>query len=193
MLAGLVVMLRVIVAPNSAFVEIRDNADRYFLWSLGIVVFLGILLTVIDPWEPPPEYQLNIIATNISVGILGSFVSAAVIYLLGRLLGGNKNWKQVFSAIFYTGIIAIPILVSSMLVGQTASSASAFSGLLLWMVFLVPAIVWMAIVMVKAVKVVNGFGTAKAFGLTVLAAVITAAICISLISILIYQEIIDPL
>ena len=187
MLAGLVMILRVIIAPNSAFAEIRDNADRYFPWSLGIVVFMAILFAVTDPLTPFAKDQSNI-AIDMAVSILGSFVSAAVIYLFGRLFGGNKNWKQVFSAIFYAQIIAIPIPVVSTLAGQTAS-LSPFSGLLLAIAVVVPAIVWAVIVMVKSVKVINGFGTAKAFGLIVLSIVITLVLYSPIIAILYIQEI----
>ena len=46
---------------------------------------------------------------------------------------------------------------------------------------------WGLVVEIKAVKVVNGFGTAKAFGLIVLAAVITTIMYTPLI-ISYYQE-----
>lgn len=41
-------------------------------------------------------------------------------------------------------------------------------------------VVWVVIVTIKAVKVVNGFGTAKAFGIIVLAFVSSAALTVSL-------------
>ena len=193
MLAGLAMMLRVVITPNSAFAEIRDNADRYFPWSLGIIVFLSILFAVIEPAALSSEYQLIIaagMATGIAVSILGSFVSTAVIYLLGRLFGGNKNWKQVFSAIFYAQIIAIPAYVVIALGELTFSTTY---GLPWELVLVLALIVWAVIVVIKAVKVVNGFGTAKAFGLIVLAAVITLIMYAPLIGIFYYQDIIAAL
>ena len=182
--SGLGIILRVIVAPNSAFAEIRDNAARYFPWSLGIVVFVGILSTIMeDPWAllfDVFEYTSGIaagLAAIIAINIAVFFAFTAVIYLIGRLLGGNRNWKQVFSVISYAEIIWIPIIVTNMLVGDI--SFIAFWGRV-GIVVLILLIVWVAVVAVKAVKVVNGFGTAKAFGLVVLAEVIILVVYLSL-------------
>ena len=190
MLAGLGMMLHVIIAPNSAFAEIRDNAGRYFLWSVGIAVFVCILYAVIDLWAPLVEYQSNI-AIGIATSILSIFAYTALIYLIGRGLGGNKNWKQVFATMFYVEVISIPLFVSSILVGQTASTAS-WDFLLLAIALLLALIVWLVVVMVKAVKVVNGFGTAKAFGLIVLVGVIITIISTPSI-VWYYQDIITTL
>ena len=193
--SGLGIILRVIVAPNSAFAEIRDNAARYFPWSLGIVVFVGILSTIMeDPWAllfDVFEYTSGIaagiaavIAAVIAVNIATFFAFTAVIYLIGRLLGGNRNWKQVFSVISYAEIIWIPIIVTYMWVGEI--SLIAFWSRMAWTVVMIPLIVWGAVVAVKAIKVVNGFGTAKAFGLVVLAVVIILVVYVSLMALLHY-------
>lgn len=166
MLAALDVMLRVITAPNSAFADIRDDADRYFPWSLGIVVFVSALAAAI-------EYRSLYVIIGIIAGILSSFAFAALIYVFGRLFGGNKSWKPVFSVIFYTEIIIAPAAIVVTLIGQMQHVA--FWNLSIVIAVLMPLIVWAMVVTVKAVKVVNGFGTAKAFGLIVLAIVVTVA------------------
>ena len=173
------------------FVQEPDNADRYFPWSLGIVVFVGILSTIMeDPWAllfDVFEYTSGIaagLAAVIAVNIATFFAFTAVIYLIGRLLGGNRNWKQVFSVISYAEIIWIPIIVTYMWVGEI--SLIAFGSRVVWTVVMIPLIVWGVVVAVKAVKVVNGFGTAKAFGLVVLAVVIILVVYVSLMALLHY-------
>ena len=37
------IILRVITAPNSAFAEIRDNEDKYFVPSVGLFLFTSAL------------------------------------------------------------------------------------------------------------------------------------------------------
>ena len=138
MLSGLGMALRVMVASNSAFAEIRDNDHRYFPWSLGIFLFVYILFAIIDPRTPILEHQSNIV-TETATSILGGVAYATVIYLVGRLLGGNKRWRQVFSVIFYTHIISIPILVVVVLAAVTFSFLPWISlplGLVLLLLFL---------------------------------------------------------
>ena len=142
--SGLGIILRVIVAPNSAFAEIRDNADRYFPWSLGIVVFVGILSTIGDPWALFEVFEYTSgMAAVIAVYIATFFAFTAVIYLIGRLLGGNRNWKQVFSVISYAEIIWIPIIVTYMWVGEI--SLIAFGSRVVWTVVMIPLIVWVVV------------------------------------------------
>ncbi len=199
--SGMNLALRVITAPNSAFAHIRDDGNGgYLTWSVGIFVLASVLGSVSFAWvDSDLDYQETLVR-YVGVDLLAGIVFAAVIYLAGRWLGGNSMWRVVFSAVFYTNIIAL--IAFALLAGLALPAGGALtweflgdadrwdpeslgdgelSGDImddLWSllgylaVILVGAIafiVWIVVVLVKAVKTVNGFGTAKAFGLVVLA------------------------
>ena len=197
--------LRVMIRPNSAFTEIRDNDRRYFAWSVGIYVLGVVLLSVITvPLDDPASGYWEAGALSTVVFIPSGIISIAMIYLVGRWLGGNASWKKVFSAIFYAYVYAIPmfvVLMALMLptVGLmplnpldgpgpadvgiheiTSESLSAFQDIItFWIVLtgiMVAFAVWGLVLLVKAVKIVNGFGTAKAFGIIVLGSVVSIVI-----------------
>ena len=207
-LSGMDVALRVIVAPNSAFAHIRDSDGGYFAWSVGISMLASVLwsgsLALLDPalgyWEAVARY--------VGMDLLTATVFAAVIYLVGRRLGGNGMWRTVFSAVFYTSVLALLAFALFAVLTLLAGGISVWAflvdadqwdfesleagepsgdmtygplGLLLGYlaVFIVGAIafaVWTVVVLVKAVKTVNGFGTAKAFGIIVLALAVSAVV-----------------
>jgi hypothetical protein len=49
------VILRVIAAPNSAFAQIRDNEEKYFVSSIGIFLFASVIgLLVMIPFLMMP-------------------------------------------------------------------------------------------------------------------------------------------
>jgi len=209
------IILRVITAPNSAFAEIRDNEDKYFVPSVGLFLFtsaLGALVLlpfVMIPFDdayfegvddvdlPTGDADVVLFVGN---SILSGFVSVVLFYFMGKNIGGNANWKKVFSVIFYTHVPAIPMtIIISILVflmmGSFASIDSSYFmapdgneekllsvlgpiliyGGLIAIVGIV-FVVWLFIVSVKAIKVVNGFGTGKAFGLLILVMIISTIV-----------------
>ena len=65
-------------------------------------------------------------------GIVGGFVFAILLYFIGKKLGGNSNWKKVFSVFFHTYVPAIPMtLVIGGLVFLMWSSFTSIEPLLL--------------------------------------------------------------
>ncbi len=197
-------ILRVMVRPNSAFTEIRDNDQRYFAWSVGIYVGF-VLLTVyaVLLYDAVGEYGEDK-ALSIVVTISSDIIFIALIYLFGKVFSGNKSWRKVFSTIFYSHVFVIPmfvILMALMLLaggfiqlnpldgpglGEFISSVSAsefidgfWAFITFWIalfVIMVAFAVWGIVLLVKAVKIVNGFGTAQAFVLIVVAGVVTGTI-----------------
>ena len=208
MLSGVAVALRVITAPNSAFAYIRDNDGAYFRWSVCIFalscLLTGIVLFVLYPYVLP----LGDALLQAGLNLLAGAAVVALVYLIGRLLGGSDSWRKVFSTLFYTNVILFPTLIvfaglasisggipalasmsgASMLVplsmapldgaGQpgftgsgpwTGAMANPLAHLVISITTSVALVVWYVVVSVKAIKTVNGFGTARAFGLLVAA------------------------
>lgn len=182
---GLNMCLQVILHPNSAFATIRDNDQKYFQFSIGIVLSLVILpsalTTALSAAISPDAFDTLAysVAADIGLTALGAAAYTGIIYLSGRRWGGNSNWRKVLSVIFFTYVIEIP--AAFVVVAVTLLSIPL--GLYMitpTMAVSAAAAVWVVIITIKAVKVVNGFGTAKAFGIIVLAFVSSAALTVLL-------------
>ncbi len=209
------VILRIITAPNSAFEQIRDDETRYFQQSVVIFVLSSILsVLILLPFVMIPlddMYYEQMGSTDIpsdqldpvlfiAISLLSVFISTALLYYIGKKLGGNTNWKKVFSVFFHANIPTIPmsvvlsILIFLMLDSMASMEPSTLmeSGINeehvltmmmpvliyagLFVIVAVAFVVWVFVVSVKAVKTVNGFGTAKAFGLIVLVMIISSVV-----------------
>jgi hypothetical protein len=209
------IILRVITAPNSAFAHIRDNEEKYFAQSIGLLIFtsiLGALMLVPFIMIPLDEAYFegvddaNFPTDNtdavlfVGINILSGFISAVLFYFIGKKIGGNTNWKKVFSVIFHTHVPLIPmsVILSILLFLMMDSIASIDSSLLieldedeeqilsligpmlgyvgLFVIVAIAFVIWVFAVSVKAVKTVNGFGTAKAFGLIILVMIISSIV-----------------
>ncbi|MDH3395572.1 MAG: YIP1 family protein [Nitrosopumilus sp.] len=208
------VILRVITSPNSAFAQIRDNEEKYFAQSIGLLVVSSVLsVFVILPFVMIPlsdayfegvdDVDLPTEGADIvwamAVGFLKGIVSFVALYFIGKKLGGNTNWKKVFSVIFHTYVPVIPmmIIISVLVFLMWGSLAeidpsylmstdvdeeqvlSAIGPLLVYAllvgVFAIAFMVWIIVISVKAIKTVNGFETGKAFGLLILVMIIASA------------------
>ena len=186
---GLNMCLQVILHPNSAFAAIRDNDHKYFQFSIGIVLSLVILpnalITVLSAVTFPGAFDTTSyavaysVAANLGLNALSTAAYAGIIYLSGRAWGGNSNWRKAFTVIFYTYVIEIP----AVFVVVAVTLLSIPLGLYMitpTLAATAAVVVWVVMVTIKAVKVVNGFGTAKALGIIVLAFVGSVALTVSL-------------
>ena len=182
-IVGLLVMVPFVMMPLDAtyyevFEENQIDVDIPVGWS-DAFLFVGI---------------------NIVIGI----ISNGLFYFIGKNLGGNKSWKKVFSVLFYAYVPTIPMmLVLSALVYLMWSSltgidpsylmapgsdeeeifsliAPVLSYVGLMILVAIIFLVWIFIVTIKALKTVNGFGTAKSFGLIILVMIITSIVTIPL-------------
>ena len=209
------VLLRVITSPTTAFEQIRDNEEKYFTQSIGLLVLTSILSAlVILPFVMIPISDVyfedvgddNLPSENIHlllaivVGFIKGIVSFASVYFIGKKLGGNKDWKKVFAVIFHTYVPAIPmmIVISAfvfLMWGSLAGIDPAFlmsenmdeeqvlgvlGSMIIYAilvgVFAIAFMVWIIVISVKAIKVVNGFETGKAFGLLILVMIIASLV-----------------
>jgi len=216
-------ILRVITSPNSAFSQIRDNHEKYFVQSIGLLIFSSVLgILIVLPFVTMPlddAYFESIDNTgnmnslpsgetdviwSVGLSILNGFISAVLFYFIGKKLGGDANWKKVFSVIFHTNVVAIPMIIilsiliffmwdSLTLIEPTYIFEPDVNNEEIWST-LVPLLgyvallaivgigffVWLIVILVKAVKIVHGFETGKAFGLVVLVMIITTIVAIPL-------------
>ena len=209
------IILHIITSPNSAFAQIRDNEEKYFVQSIGIFVLSSVLSVlmllpfVMIPFDDVyfegaddatlPSDQLDPILF-IAISLLSVLVSTVLLYFIGKKIGGNTNWKKVFAVFFHANVPTIPMsVVLSILIFLMMNSLAsidplsimesdmdekqvlsmmgpvlAYGGLLV--IVTIAFVVWVFIVSVKAVKTVNDFGTAKAFGLIILVIIISSMI-----------------
>ena len=172
MLDELAMVFQVIRRPNSAFAALRDNDRRYFQPSIVVVLLVSIASVGLGLATPEIAGQPTMdVATSFGLAVLGSVAIAGTIYIIGRAFGGNKSWKKVLTVILYAEVIWIPAAATSLLSSLLSSLPSLGLQTVVGTVVLA-AFVWAIIISVKAVKVLNGFGTAKAFGILILTCII---------------------
>ena len=209
------VILGIITSPNETFKHIRENEEKYFVQSVGLLIVASLLsIFIMIPFVIMPlddAYfeevdNVSIPADNFDVllflvqGIVGGFVFAILLYFIGKKLGGNSNWKKVFSVFFHTYVPAIPtsIIIGGLVFLMWSSLTSIEPSLLLspedndeqilhllgpmltyvGILALVGIffVVWIVIISVKAIKVLNDFGTGKAFGLFILILILSSIV-----------------
>lgn len=211
--------VRVITAPNSAFAQIRDNEEKYFVSSIGVFLLASVIgLFMILPYVMMPlddayyeSFEENNIDVDIptrgadivlfvGISIVTGIISNVLFYFIGKKLGGNTNWKKVFSVMFYAYVPTIPMMVimsglmflmwgslveidPSYLMASVEDEEKIFPLIMPVVVYAVllglTAIVffvWIFVVSIKGLKVLSGFSTAKAFGLVILVIVLSSLI-----------------
>lgn len=207
------VILRVITSPNSVFAQIRDNEEKYFAQSIGLLIVSSILSAfVILPFVMIPLSDVYFEGVDdvdlptegadmvwaMAVGFLKGIVSFVALYFIGKKLGGNTNWKKVFSVIFHWYVPVIPMMIiisvlvflmwgslaeidPSYLMSTDVDEEQALSVVgpmmvyaILVGVFAIAFMVWIIVISVKAIKIVNGFETGKAFGILILVMIIAS-------------------
>lgn len=168
MLDELALALQVITRPNQTFATLRDNEHQYFLPSIAVVLLLAAVYAGLDSAAPPiAGQQATNAAASFGLTIIGIVASAGTLYIIGKALGGNRNWQKVFTVIFYAEVVGIPMVVASVLLSLLPLSLQGAA-----FVMMIAVLVWAVIIGVKATKVLNGFGTAKAFGILILSGLI---------------------
>jgi len=213
------VFLQVITAPNSAFAQIRDNEERYFASSIGVFLIASVIgLLVIAPFVMMPlddayyetfeENDIDVdiptsgsdIVLFVGISIITGIISNVLFYFIGKKLGGNTNWKKVFSVMFYAYVPVIPMMIvisvlvflmwgslvaiePSYLMSSDASDDEILSLVMpvlgyasLLVLVAIVFVVWIFIVSIKGLKIVSGFSTAKAFGLVILVMIISSLV-----------------
>ena len=163
-------VLMVLIRPNTTFEIIRDNHTRYYLASICVMVAPIIMPVLSDiPGLLWGGGSLLLVPVSVAFGLGGTLMFATVTFYLGRGLGGSDNWLQVFSVIFYAHAVAVCIAIAFMV-----WSSLNFYDHTVYSIILLAFAIWMIVVFTKAIKVVNGFSTGKAFGVMVVSVVSVA-------------------
>jgi len=101
-----------------------------FVPSIVVFLFASVIgLLVMMPFVMMPlddayyeNFEKNDIDVDIPVGwadamffvgisVITGIISNVLFYFIGKKLGGNTNWKKVFSVIFYAYVTVIPMMV----------------------------------------------------------------------------------
>ena len=211
-------------SPNSAFAEIRDNEEKYFAQSIGILLFSMILVGLIfvpiylmlapDIDETLVETEEDLLAItefeevfnpktiviDLILSLASEIILIVVLYLIGKNLGGNPSWKKVFSVVSHSYVIYLPVLASVIVflfimmsvVVDARDQGDSFDPspekfltligipLAAMILGIVVFVIWDIIVIIKATKVVNGYGTLKAIGVLILATIVSILVQVPL-------------
>lgn len=172
----------VIIHPTVAFREISSNGQNYFLVSIIVLIVTSIALSL-EPTDSIgklsnslTKYQIlssSFFLTPIFIGAV--FLETILLCYLGRAFKGRANFKGLFSAEIYAGIIPsiISIPITALTISPYGLSASmAFS-------------IWGIILSFIAYREAHQFSTKRALATIVLPVVILAAIgvCVVLFAI----------
>jgi len=182
--------------PNHTFRAIAENNQSYFVVAVAILVIASFFFISLTNDQPDPslvvsefgyvwdvEYQ----AESFAKAVLWNLVSIVLMFYIGMKFGGSNSFKKVFSVLAYA---LIPVVVGGIVLhvffmdptllenitGIDRESAE-FSGLF-WVLYFafIPFVIWSFILSIQAIKIVNSFRTAKAFGVLILSSAVVYAI-----------------
>ena len=60
---------------------------------------------------PQPENEIDMLMVAMS-SIISGTLSTILFYFIGKKLGGNDDWKKIFSVMFHTHVPTIPMMMS---------------------------------------------------------------------------------
>ena len=185
-------VISVMTRPNQTFREITSYNENYFVFAIAIFALTSFFFVGYTTEEAVGSLPVNeggfvLDATyqieSFMEAILWNMFSIALIFYLGIKFEGNNNFKKVFSAITFA---LIPMLIGGVIMHVFAlypplvenisgidKESPEFPGLF-WPLYFayLPFVLWSVILSIKAIKVVNGFGTAKAFGVLIISTII---------------------
>lgn len=193
-----------IIRPSTCFANISENPRYYFRPSVIIFVIAAVsafLSTVLNVWYWNYNGQSNLdfsvlpLFLSSIITLFQNIVLIAGIFWIGKKLGGNTNFRKIFSAISYC---LVPVTIAALLipVGITLATDSLATGTgvtgggsinidptlspsyaldfmssaMISYGFLIPFVFWMFILFVKAIMITNNFNFKKSI-LTVLCGV----------------------
>ena len=167
--------LLVIIRPNSAFATIRDNADGYFRWSLGGFVLMTAQSVVSDIVLFDGMFPI--------AELLFFLMFLPVFWYISRWQHGNRDWRTIFSVMFYLlTFLSTMLFLSSAFLFIFYDNFDEFSIRDAALIFNLHGFfhfgmyVWFLILAIKAIKVVNDWDTGKAIITGIVSILITAGV-----------------
>lgn len=193
--------LGILKKPNSTLRQIFDDENQ-FLVSASIILVLASFLAVGTANEASLEenesfnqfgllFEENLgkFALNSILDILANIVAIAILFLIGRQLGGTSNFKKAFCIFSYS---LVPLMIGGaiatslffvvsfsspdiLLSDDTELGMEQFGyfGMVITYGIFFPFAFWSIVITIKAIKIANNFATTKSFGVFVLGAVLT--------------------
>lgn len=179
-------VVSVLRRPNNTFREIAEsNQQKYIITAIAILslssfFFISMTTEQIDPsiainelgyiWDV--QYQ----AKSFGSSLFWNCVSIILVFYLGMKMGGNNSLRKVFSVLSFAMVPALiggvmiyvlfmnPLLIEGITGIDKESQEFLYVSWYLYFAF-IPFVFWSFILSIKAIKIVNHFETAKAFGI----------------------------
>ena len=182
----------VLIRPNKTFKKITEKQD-YFVTAVMVLVissFFFISYSLDEQDAPLPTNELGYVldagkqSESFVRTLLLNILSIVIVFFIGKKLGGNNDFRKIFSVMAFAMVPVMvggitlhvflynPLLLASM-TGLDPDSIE-FAGLF-WPLYFafIPFVFWTFVLSIKAIKVADNFGTAKAFGVFIASAVAT--------------------
>ena len=191
----------VIARPTATFRAISSDPDRYVASSAAIFAAMCLVyaLPITSVWSGQDsgifngfDNAVHAYATSLIYVVLSNFLIIAIVFWVGSRYGGNRKFKNVFPVLSYClipvtlgGVVTLAgtqlfadlvFSYDGMLGTNSPSFALGFGGGVISLIrdsFGVLFLAWAFVLFVKATRISHGFGTGKAAGVLVLAAVTT--------------------
>lgn len=193
-------VLGTIIRPRATFENITDNANRYFASSVIILASMCVASPLFGyyrelPTDSPFLSFVEIYATRVAGNVLQSLLFVVAVFWIGKRCGGNSEFKRTFSVLpyclipFMVGAAAVPMAaqLSQELLNTTYGDGALGSDpdlsptftsdfyslstyLIIQNIFVIAFLAWALVLLLKAIKISNGFGTAKSVGILTLGA-----------------------
>jgi len=185
-------MISLLIRPNQTFIEITKNHNDYFVAAIVILAvssFFFVTYTVEESGTSLPVNEIGYVldakhqAESFGKSVLWNLISIIFIFYLGLRLGGSNSFRKVFSVLAYAMVPALiggiilhvifmyPPLLES--ITGIPKESPEFAGLF-WVLYymFMPFALWSFVISIKAIKIVDNFGTAKAFGILIASTVV---------------------
>ncbi len=179
----------IIVKPSSGIEELSQNFSIYYKTTIAIFVIAGLIvifpnLVEINKWgdssEQNPVAMKSIsLVMRVSTAILQNFVIIYAVYWIGKRLGGDANYKRVFTVLSFC---LVPAIIGTIGMGVATSftanyldmqqtdnplgldvelspsyTLDFFSYAIISNVFAIVFGVWTLLLFAKAVRIMNSF------------------------------------
>ena len=185
-------IISILTRPNQAFRDITENPINYFATAIAILAVTSFFFISYTVGEPDPSLTINEIgyvwdvmhqSESFGKSVLWNLVSIVLIFYLAKRFGGSNDFKKVFSVLAFA---MVPVLIGGIIlhvffmyppllesITGIDKEDPEFAGLF-WPLYytFMPFTLWSLVLSIKAIKIVNAFGTAKAFGILIASVIV---------------------